>query len=131
MFLMMNPSVACVEHADRTLTRTGNFARRWQYGGQLVGNMHAYVDQNRFGLRDPDDPIGPGNDEAILAMAARSEIVVLAYGQPPSLSLRARAADVILMLRNAGAELRYLRLASGTPEHPLYLPGTLTPLVYP
>ena len=41
MFLLMNPSVAGVEHADPTLIKTGKYARAWGYGGQLVGNVHA------------------------------------------------------------------------------------------
>ena len=31
-----------VEHADPTLIKTGKYARAWGYGGQLVGNVHAY-----------------------------------------------------------------------------------------
>lgn len=41
VFLLMNPSVAGVEHADPTLIKTGKYARAWGYGGQLVGNVHA------------------------------------------------------------------------------------------
>jgi len=42
MWLLMNPSVACIDYADPTLIRTRKFARSWGCGGQLVANVHAY-----------------------------------------------------------------------------------------
>jgi hypothetical protein len=130
MFLMMNPSVAGVAHSDPTLIRTGTFARSWGYGGQLIGNMHAYRATDCRRLMDVSDPVGPNNDAAILAMAARSDLVVLAYGQPPK-PLRPRADRVIRMLADGGVRLTYLRLSQdGTPQHPLYLPGSLRPVNY-
>ena len=128
MWLMMNPSVAGVEHADPTLIKTGTFSRSWGYGGQLITNVHAYRATDSKRLLNVADPVGAENNAAILAMARRAEIVVLAYGQPPK-PLRPRAALVVAMLRTAGARLTYLRLSKdGTPYHPLYLPGSLTPL---
>ena len=131
MFLLMNPSVAGIQHSDPTLMKTGTFSRTWGYGGQLIGNVHAYRATDNKRLLDVNDPVGPGNNAALLSMAARAAIVVLAYGQPPKL-LRARGARVVQMLRQAGAKLTYLRLSQdGTPQHPLYLPGNLVPLEYP
>jgi hypothetical protein len=128
MFLMMNPSVASVAHADPTLIKTGDYARRWGYGGQLIGNMHAYRITDSRLLDKVPDPVGPANDEAILSMASRAESVVLAYGLPPK-PLRPRAATVVAMLREAGSRLTYLSLCKdGTPGHPLFLPSYLLPL---
>ena len=130
MWLMMNPSVANMEHADPTLIRTGTFSRAWGYGTQIIVNVHAYRATDSDALVMADDPVGPENDAAILAMTDRADIVVLAYGQPPK-ALRARAGAVVAMLRAAGAKLRFLRLAQdGTPMHPLYLSGSLVPLEY-
>jgi len=127
MWLMMNPSVARIEHADPTLIRTGRFSRTWGFGGQLIGNVYAYRATNGRELLRAGDPAGPGNDAAILAMAARAEIVVLAYGQLPTF-LRPGARNVVNMLRRSNARLTYLRLSKdGTPQHPLYLPGNLEP----
>jgi hypothetical protein len=129
MWLMMNPSVAGIDHADPTLLKTGTFARSWGYGGQLIGNVHAYRATDSKRLLTVNDPVGPENDAALLDMAARSEIVVLAYGKPPK-PLRPRAARVVQMLQEAGATLTYLKLSEvdGTPWHPLYLPGSLRPI---
>ena len=129
LWLLMNPSVACTEYSDPTLRRTGNFARTWGYGGQLIGNVHAYraTDKNR--LLEVTDPVGPENDQMILAMAAEAKIIVLAYGQPPK-ALRARGQELVSRLRHH-PNLSYLRLAQdGTPVHPLYLPSNLRPKPY-
>ena len=129
MWLLMNPSVACIDYADPTLIRTGKFARSWGCGGQLVANVHAYraTDKNR--LLEVKNPVGPKNDEMILKMANEAKTIVLAFGQPPKM-LRSRGQDLIKLLKDYSG-LSYLRLSQdGTPSHPLYLPSTLTPKPY-
>ena len=129
MWLLMNPSVACIDYADPTLIRTGKFARSWGCGGQLVANVHAYraTDKNR--LLEVKDPVGPENDEMILKMANEAKTIVLAFGQPPKM-LRSRGQDLIKLLRHHSG-LSYLRLSQdGTPSHPLYLPSDLSPQPY-
>ena len=126
LWLLMNPSVACTDYSDPTLRKTGQFVRAWGYGGQLVGNVHAYRTTDKRRLLEMADPVGPENDRMILEMAAEAKTVVLAYGQPPK-ALRARGAEVVTLLRHHPA-LCHLRLAQdGTPVHPLYLPPTLHP----
>ncbi len=126
LWLLMNPSVACTDYSDPTLRRTGNFARAWGYGGQLVGNVHAYRATDKSRLLEVADPIGPRNNQMILKMADQAKIVVLAYGQPPK-ALRARGQELESLLRRHPG-LCNLRLAQdGTPVHPLYLPSTLRP----
>lgn len=126
LWLLMNPSVACLDHSDPTLRRTGTFARSWGYGGQIVCNVHAYraTDKNR--LLEVTDPVGPENDRTILEMATLATTVVLAYGKPPK-ALSRRGAEVCELLRHH-KNLCHLRLSQdGTPVHPLYLPATLQP----
>ncbi len=130
LWLLMNPSVACTDYADPTLRKTGRFARAWGYGGQLVGNVHAYraTDKNR--LLEVADPVGPDNDRLILEMATQAKTVVLAYGQPPK-ALRDRGHQLTSLLRHH-PHLCHLRLAQdGTPVHPLYLPSHLRPKPHP
>lgn len=127
LWLLMNPSVACIEHGDPTLRKTGSFARAWGYGGQLVGNVHAYRATDKRRLLEVEDPVGPKNDRMILAMAAEAKTVVLAYGQPPH-PLLPRGAQVAALLRDHPG-LCHLRLSKdGTPVHPLYLPSSLHPI---
>lgn len=130
LWVLMNPSVAGLEYSDPTLRKTGKFARGWKFGGQLVGNVHAYRATDKTRLLDVDDPIGPENDESIRAMASRAKMVVLAYGAPPK-RLRERGQHVINLLRSHPG-LSFLKLAKDgtTPVHPLYLPANLRPQPY-
>ena len=126
LWLLMNPSVACTDFSDPTLRKTGKFTRAWGYGGQLIGNVHAYRATNKTRLLEVDDPVGPENDRMILEMAAQAQMIVLAYGKPPKI-LRSRGRDVVALLEHHQG-LCHLRLArDGTPIHPLYLPKTLLP----
>ncbi|WP_029605556.1 DUF1643 domain-containing protein [Kozakia baliensis] len=128
MWLMMNPSVATEIGDDRTVAKCQRYARAWNYGGIFVGNTFAYrcTDQKR--LLEVPDPVGPGNDAALLDMAKHSDKVILAYGAPHHRSLRDRGTEVAHMLAQAGIPLYAMRLSkSGRPEHPLYLPSVLEP----
>lgn len=130
LWILMNPSVACLDYSDPTLRKTGQFSRTWGYGGQLVGNVHAYRATDKKKLLKVADPVGPENDKSILLMASRAQTVVLAYGQPPK-ELQHRGQEVANLLRQHPG-LCYLRLAKDgiTPFHPLYLPGDLLPKPY-
>jgi len=130
LWILMNPSVACLDYSDPTLIKTGKFARTWGYGGQLIGNVHAYRVTNKKRLLEVDDPVGPENDQAILRMAGQAQTVVLAYGIPPK-ALQARGQEVANMLTNH-PRLCYLKILKDgmTPSHPLYLPANLSPKTY-
>ena len=130
LWILMNPSVACLDYSDPTLRKTGNFARAWGYGGQLIGNVHAYRATDKTRLLGVDDPVGPENDKSIESMARRAKTVVLAYGAPPK-QLKERGQAVANALHHPGG-LCCLRLAKDgiTPVHPLYLPGDLLPKPY-
>jgi hypothetical protein len=72
------------------------------------------------------DPVGRGNDAAILRAAREAKVVVCAWGNHGAHQGRSRG--VLEFLKNEGVKLSYLRLnSSGEPAHPLYLPGSLTP----
>lgn len=130
MWVMMNPSVACLDFSDPTLIKTGKFARAWRRGSQIVCNVHAYRATDKKKLLTVDDPIGPLNDEVIKYYADRCDLVILAFGQPPK-ALRARNNAVVQLLQYHTG-LSYLKLAKdGTPYHPLYLCDALTPRPYP
>jgi hypothetical protein len=127
MWILMNPSVACTDYSDPTLRKTGTFSRSWGFGGQLVGNVHAYRATDKKKLLEVGDPVGPENDTHILQMATSAKMVVLAYGKPPK-RLQPRGRQVVELLRDHEA-LSYLRLLSDkeTPQHPLYIPSTQLP----
>ena len=70
------------------------------------------------------DPVGRGNDAAILQAARSADLVVCAWGNHGQHLDRSR--EVLSILKDV--RLHVLRLnAGGEPAHPLYLPGTLAP----
>jgi len=80
LWVMLNPSKANADNNDPTVTRCINFSRRWGFGALDVANMYAYRSTYPKNLWLIDDPIGPGNDEAILKAVAQASRVVLAWG---------------------------------------------------
>jgi len=133
-WLLMNPSVACIDYSDLTLRKTGKFTRFWGYGGQLVGNVHAYRATDKKRLLEVADPVGPENNKHIMIMVKQAALIVLAFGRPPSQDLCHRGQkfrDTLLRNRKYQSLCCYLRLAKdGTPCHPLYLPAALCPKFY-
>lgn len=126
-FLMLNPSTADEVQLDPSCTRARNYAGRWGYGALVVTNVFAWRATDPEAMKTVSDPVGRGNDAAILRSARKAGIVVCAWGNHGA--HRSRSATVVRMLRAAGVALHVLRLnASGEPAHPLYLPGNLRPV---
>lgn len=125
MFQLMNPSVAGLEFSDPTLQKTGAFARRWGYGGQLIGNDHAYRATDNTRLAEATDPVGTQNDHHLIRMAYKAEIIVLAQGSPKLGQFWPRSDRVIELFKShgQGSKLRYLKRSetTGRAWHPLYL----------
>lgn len=125
-FLMLNPSTADETVLDPTCARARNYAERWGYGALLVTNIFAWRATDPAQIRVVAEPVGRGNDAAILHAARAAQLVVCAWGDHAR--HLGRSAQVQRLLREAGIRLHCLRLnASGEPAHPLYLPGTLRP----
>jgi hypothetical protein len=126
-FLMLNPSTADEFKLDPSCTRARNYAERWGYGALIVTNIFGWRSTDPAALRVVKDPVGRGNDRAILKAATESKIVVCAWGNHGE--HLGRGAAVLKMLRAQNLPVHCLKLnAAGHPAHPLYLPGTLTPL---
>lgn len=128
MFLMMNPSTADPTVDDPTVAKCRRYAKKWGYGTMLVGNTFAYRATDQKRLLEVADPVGPENDSHLQIMAARSSMIVFAYGKPHR-SLQYRGPAVARMLSQEGTRpLHILKLCNdGTPSHPLYLRGDLMP----
>jgi hypothetical protein len=126
-FLMLNPSTADELRLDPSCTRARRYAERWGFGAVVITNLFAWRATDPGEMKAARDPVGRGNDRAILRAARASALVVCAWGNHGA--HRGRSLAVRTLLENEGIALRVLRLnGSGEPAHPLYLPGTLTPI---
>ena len=66
MFVMLNPSTATEVQNDPTVERCERRARALGFGGFRVTNIFAWRDTDPRQMRAAADPVGPGNDAAIL-----------------------------------------------------------------
>ena len=126
-FLMLNPSTADEVKLDPTCSRARDYAERWGYGALIVTNIFSFRNTNPEKMKAAKDPIGPGNDAAIVKAARESAIVVCAWGNHGAFNERSK--QVLKKLKENKIELHALRInANGEPAHPLYLPGKLKPI---
>ncbi len=129
VFAMLNPSTADEMRDDPTVAKCGRYARAWGYGSLTVVNLFAWRSTNPHVLPKLDDPIGPANDTAIADAVTGSDLVVCAWGVHGG--LRDRDREVLALIRGMGVTPHCLRVTKyGYAEHPLYLPGNLTPAPY-
>jgi hypothetical protein len=132
-FFMTNPSGADERAGDMTVMKTSRIARRLGYGGQWIGNSCAYRHVSPKALLETEDPVGPGNHQALLEMARDAAIVVIAHGRLPG-NLQRHAHSMCRLLQEAGHQLHVLRLTpDNVPMHPLargknFIPEAVTPI---
>ena len=125
-FLMLNPSTADEFKLDPSCTRARNYAERWGFGSVLITNIFGWRATDPEEMKAARDPVGRGNDRAILRAARESALVVCAWGNHGA--HMGRSAYVREILAKAKIEARVLRMnAGGEPAHPLYLPARLRP----
>lgn len=126
LFVMLNPSTATEVQNDPTVERCERRARALGFGAFRVCNIFAFRATDPRVMRVAPDPVGPGNDAAILAGGAWADRVVCAWGTHGAHLQRGAAVE--RSLRAAGVPLWHLGLSqAGHPKHPLYI-GYDTPL---
>lgn len=129
-WVMLNPSTADALVLDPTIRRCEGFSRAWGFGELSVVNLFAFrstdpgaLYRHAAGFPHPE-PVGPGNDQAILACCRHADLVVAAWGVHGS--HLGRGAAVRALLTDAGVALHVLGLTKGgQPKHPLYQRATL------
>lgn len=126
-FLMLNPSTADEWKLDPSCTRARVYAERWGYGALIVTNIFGWRATDPDEMKAVRDPVGRGNDRAIVRAARESALVVCAWGNH---GLHMDRSDAVRrLLGKANVAARVLRMnAGGEPAHPLYLPARLKPL---
>jgi hypothetical protein len=129
-FLMLNPSTADEVKLDPSCTRARLYAERWGFGALIVTNLFGWRATDPDEMKAARDPVGAGNNRAILDAALNSTLVVCAWGNHGA--HLGRSKKVLELLRLKKAPLHALRLnGNGEPAHPLYLPAALEPQHFP
>lgn len=125
-FVMLNPSTATATELDPTVTRCHGYATAWRYHQMEVVNIFALRSTDPAGLYSHRDPVGKGNDDAILAAALDADLVVCAWGTHGA--YLGRGSQVQDLLATNKVALHALKVTKGGhPGHPLYLPAALRP----
>lgn len=123
VFIGLNPSTADEQNDDPTIRRCVRFARDWGCGALVMLNLYAWRATDPKGLLRTADPVGPGNDAAIRAIAGDAQLVVAAWGAWPGPDPDRPAAVSALV-----GELQALGVTKdGQPRHPLYMRTDCTP----
>ncbi|MEU8272630.1 DUF1643 domain-containing protein [Sphaerisporangium sp. NPDC049002] len=126
-FVMLNPSTADHHVDDPTIRRCVGFARAWGYGGLAVVNLFAWRATRPVDLGAAGDPVGPDNDEHLVA-AARDAVTA---GAPLVAAWGAHApawrVEQVLALPGMRGLTALALTQAGHPRHPLYLRATLKP----
>jgi len=123
VFIMLNPSRADAERDDPTIRSCMQFAQRWGYGGLTVVNLFGYRTPSPKCLAQAADPVGAGCDRAILTAAAKTDRIILAWGNWGALLGRDQA--VLQHLQPYQDRLYCLGInRTAQPRHPLYIKRT-------
>lgn len=120
LFVMLNPSTATEVQNDPTVERCERRARALGFGAFRVTNIFAYRATDPKVMRAQGDPVGPGNDAAIVEGAAWADQIICGWGSHGA--HLERGAAVTALLRATGLPLYHLGLTqAGAPKHPLYI----------
>lgn len=120
LFVMLNPSTATEVQNDPTVERCERRARKLGFGGFRVCNIFAWRDTDPRQLRSAENPVGPGNDDAIRASCHWADTIVCGWGTHGS--HLGRGPEVERLMRATARPLHHLGLTkAGQPRHPLYI----------
>ena len=120
LFIMLNPSTADIHNNDLTTIRCMNFAKKWEYGGIMIGNIYPFrakrpKDLKKW-LNEPkltaDFNAAHDNINRVMDMAQQADMIVCAWG--------CNHPGIPEWVEELG-DLFYLELCKDniTPKHPL------------
>jgi len=89
-----------------------------------MANLFAFRATEPSDMVNAKDPVGPDNDKWLVKLSKDAGVVVAAWGNDGA--HLGRSNDVVKLIPN----LHYLKLnVTGEPAHPLYLKGSLQPVL--
>lgn len=125
-WVMLNPSTADETKNDPTVERCCRRAYRSGYGGVIITNIFSLRSTDPKAIYEESDPVGAGNDEAIVASAKECGLVVCGWGNHGN--HLGRGQHVLSSLLAADVQPLSLKMtASHQPGHPLYISYKIEP----
>ena len=121
LFIMLNPSTADIHNNDLTTIRCMNFAKKWGYGGIMIGNIYPFRAKRPKDLRKWTNNCGREEYKALFenmdhvrTMADEADIIVCAWGCNYK-------EGIPEWIEELDTPLHYLELCKDgkTPKHPL------------
>lgn len=125
MWIGLNPSTADERALDPTLKRIEGFSRSWGFEAFIMTNLFAFRATDPKVMFAADDPIGPENDQHLLATAAQCSQIVAAWGAGQLTgAFLLRAGRVRALLEPFRDKIVCVGTTrDGFPKHPLYVRG--------
>lgn len=120
-FVGLNPSTADEKTDDPTVRRCRSWAKAWGFGGMIMLNIFAFRATDPRDMRKAEDPVGPGNDKALLENLQRCHLRIAAWGKHGGYLERGEV--VLKMMQSVGLVKCFGLNGDGSPKHPLYQPN--------
>jgi hypothetical protein len=124
-FIGLNPSTADAAEDDPTIRRMIGFTKLWGYDRMIVTNLFAFRATEPEDMKRANDPIGPENSWRCLEIAEGAALVVACWGTNGTYLDRDEFYK--LLISNL---VCIQKTKSGHPNHPLYLPKDLHPILF-
>ena len=119
----LNPSTADEVTLDQTLSTVCRYSSKWGFSEVVMLNLFAFRATDPRDLKRATDPVGPDNDEHLLAEIGNVDRVIACWGdQGKFLGRDRRVADLLKVSFEC-----LLRNRTGAPHHPLYLKSRIRP----
>ena len=127
LYIMLNPSTATELANDPTIERCQRRAVQLGFGAMRIANLFGRRATRPEDLRRAADPVGGDNDDVLRDWAARSDMILAAWGVHGA--HKGRAQVVAGWLKG---DVRHLGLTKqGHPRHPLYVSYKIAPTPWP
>ncbi len=125
LFVCLNPSTADESIDDKTVTKCIKFAKAWNYGGILIGNLFAIRSKDSNILYKAVNSIGPDNDKWLKKLVVRAKLTIVAWGNKGSHMNRS-----MQVLQIIHTPYSLIINKTGEPRHPLFISLGTQPIPY-
>jgi hypothetical protein len=131
VFIMLNPSTASAYRDDATVKKVMKLSWKWGYSRLKVLNVYPHVSTDP---RELDRRLGRAENLRFFDelrqtnMTAEADRIVCAWGKHAKYE---DVAPILKRIRSHPNVCALRRNLDGSPEHPLYIPAAVEPVVYP